>query len=264
MVTSPLAAEKKKKRAAFYKIMRRLFGALFLIFIISTFFYKVGFEQANIREAQMRHEMTELRLDLRATRQQKEQSTAALALLRADLEHAQEASDHLLLRYAEDRPTAALAELFDIAKEKQAEGVSDEHMLDVISTLTPNRSCIDANPNSKRFMLRTALSYAEDDVVTYADGRIEITGNGINARNSDGSIEAWFDPNKTVTINFTLTPYSHQQTTETEENITTESIEGMLPLSHNLIFEGRQYQFQITNSPQTGFVTITAQHCNWP
>src|SRR3546814_9216478 len=92
---------------------------------------------------------------------------------------------------------------------------------DVCSSDLP-RSC-DGEPDTKRFIVSTELqSGGANDAVSFGERAITVTAVGAAARNANGNLEAWYDPQKPVTVTFT------------QLGGKTIQADGMLPLHHSV------------------------------
>ncbi|MFN4088626.1 MAG: hypothetical protein ACK4QW_06215 [Alphaproteobacteria bacterium] len=121
----------------------------------------------------------------------------------------------------------------------------------VIGAIDPKDNCR-GRPETRRFILPTPAASGGNDTVAFADGSIRITGRGESVMGAGGAPQGWFDPAKPVTIRFVQLG---GRTSETA---------GVLPLTHSVVQNKREYRFTIAAGEPRGFVFVTADECAFP
>ncbi len=152
-------------------------------------------------------------------------------------------------RYALDVPQGELARLLQRVEAQLQAGVDPDRLAFLIDAAATPASC-EGQPVTKRFMPRTPISTGPISFVRF-DDRITVTGTGEPARNPDGLAEAWYDPAFPVRLEFRTL------------NGAVSSVEGIVPLIHRMVVDGREYRFSVV-AGERWFVEVTAQSCAFP
>ncbi|HEC01417.1 MAG TPA: hypothetical protein ENI91_06970 [Sphingomonadales bacterium] len=145
-------------------------------------------------------------------------------------------------------PNKEIQDLLTVINQKAADGIKPPRMARLIAGLSKDETCTEPS-QSKRIVIHTPVSQQQDGSVSFYRGLITITGKGSPTLNEQGNPEAWYDPTKPVTANFTL-PGGESQTAS-----------GTLPLYHSVIIKDKEYRFTII-SGRRAFADITVQSCN--
>jgi hypothetical protein len=153
--------------------------------------------------------------------------------------------------YDRDVPSGALATLMGRIREKLEAGVDLSRFEFLIEAAGKPRAC-DNKPVTKRFMVRTPISRAANDSVSFAKNRITITALGESALNAEGKVEAWFDPARSIALRFTQ--IGGKTTVE----------KGKLPLHTSVIVDDNEYKYSVVAGAQRGFVEVTGERCDFP
>jgi len=217
--------------------------ALGLIVGSGIYAYDTGSE---IAKAQI----TDLQREIDALTQRITTLESENARLRADQIVAQQRLEEAKTRYAQDVPTGRVATLLNNLREKLDAGVDQDRLAFLIASAANPRTC-DEQPVTKRFLVRTPLYQGANDSVSFADGAIVVTAEGVAATDAQGRVEAWFDPAKPVTLH--LTRIGGDTVDKT----------GMLPLHVSLVAGQSEYRFAAVEGPQ-GFVQISGDRCDYP
>lgn len=144
-------------------------------------------------------------------------------------------------------PSEDTKNLLTVINDRVIEGVKVARMARVIKGLTLNQKC-NANSNSRRFMVITPVSPERNSSVSFMRGMITVSGQGSAALSKKGNPEAWFDPQKDVSINFTLPGGEKQET------------KGTLPLYYSMVVGENEYRFSI-NAGRRSFADVSVQKC---
>lgn len=206
--------------------------------------YQVGVSQKAAEVTRLEAQIDELR-----EANQHLSSRAAQALQQA--EQARTARAEIEARYTEEVPDGALRDLIDRVEARLREGVPAERLAFVVDSVTRERDC-DDDAVVRRFLVRTPLGGEQGSVVGFWDNRITVTGDGVPARNAQGQPEAWFDQTQPVELRFTQLGGEE------------ETASGVLPITHSVVVDDREWRFQVVPAEQRGFVQIIGQSCAWP
>jgi len=154
-------------------------------------------------------------------------------------------------QYEAEVPQGAAKEIMVHVIQRLKAGIDAERIAFVVSTVENETEC-DSEVESKRFLLRTALTTGGANSSVAFQNTVTVTGLGESARDSAGNIEARFDPNQPVTIDFILV--GGRKISEV----------GLLPLHKSIVVESTEYRFTVSTSPTQGFVTVAGQRCAYP
>jgi hypothetical protein len=231
----------RRRRQAFWRVFRFLF-AIAAVLAVCSYGYQVGVSASQARTDQLEADLVgfqranlDLRDQITLARQQSDEAKAALASMRQ--------------RYAAEVPTGPAAELLGQLRAQLGAGIEADRLAFLIEVAGSEGAC-QSEPETKRFMPRTPISTGPLSYVRFAD-RITITGAGESARSETGLPEAWFDPAKPIRLEF-----------RTIDGATT-SVEGIVPFTHQMVFDGTEYRFSAVGS-EPRFVEMTAQACPLP
>lgn len=217
--------------------------ALALILGAGVYAYDTGSQIARTR-------VTDLEREIAALGQRIADLEGENARLRADQIVAQQRLEEARALYDRDVPTGQLAALVVSLQARLESGVDPERLDFLIASAANPRTC-DAQPVTKRFLVRTPLYEGANDAVAFAEGAITVTAVGEAATDADGRVEAWFDPAKPITLQFTRIGGEAVQET------------GTLPLHASLVAGGSEYRFTAIEGPQ-GFVQVAGDRCDYP
>ncbi|MSP81418.1 MAG: hypothetical protein EXQ94_00420 [Alphaproteobacteria bacterium] len=171
----------------------------------------------------------------------------AMAARLGSAESALEASEG---RYERDVPKGPIKDLAARLAARLADGVDPERLGFVLQHVSQEKSCDDA-PQTKRFIIQTAIGTSAGTSVGFGGGAITVTGVGESAADSFGNPLAQFDPGLPVTLLFTTLSGAETR------------VSGPLPLHHALVDGASEYRFAaLPGSP--GFVSVTAERCDFP
>ena len=162
---------------------------------------------------------------------------AALARLEAD--------------YAANVPQGAVRKLVTEVRDRLQAGVPADRLAFLLRNATVEPVC-EETVETKRLHARTPIASDVRNTVSFAGGRISLSGEGEPSHDEAGRPEAWFDPALPVALHF-LTISG-----------TAESIEIVLPVAHALIFGGHEYRIQAAASNRRGYIEVAVQVCDYP
>ncbi len=228
---------------------RRMWGGLirFIIYIgivLATAMTAYEFGAEDI-EGQRRLHQEQL-LEFEQARSVSEQEAANL---RVAVEKAKLAVAEWERRYDADVPTGRRKELLDLVSERLAAGVDPERLAFLIRAAEEKRDCEEVE--TKRFLVRTPLYDGANTSVTFANEAVAVTGSGESETTANGLPQAWYDPQKPVTLLFTRID---GQRTE---------VSGLLPLQQSVIHDGVEHHFLVKPGAR-GFAQVAAERCAYP
>lgn len=194
---------------------------------------------------------SEIAFKQRALKLQEEKDSLDMLVteLRTKVQETQMRYQQLEERFQTEVPTGDLSSLTKLVEQQLKDGIDKDRLAFVITSARPPRNC--ASPVTKRFILPTPAYKGADTAVSFAEGAITVTGEGVSAIAENGQPEAWFDPGKSVKIKFTI--LGGADTVK----------EQLLPIHHSMIVDGREHRFTVAKGPRS-FVTVTADHCDYP
>lgn len=232
-------AERRRRRARMLAFLAVL-GALLLLGALA---YESGSRLAQVETDALRQEIDRQRRTIAALQQQIAQADTLRQQAEARVREWEQ-------RYASDVPTGAARDLFMEMQQRLREGLAPERVRLVLRTMTDGTKC-DPAQETRRFLLATPLTRGGQTSVSFA-GAIVVTGEGQSARAADGAPQAWYDPAAPVTI-VAIQPGGGR--TETR---------GHLPLAFSVVRGTNEHRFLVTEADLRGFVSVTAERCDYP
>lgn len=154
-------------------------------------------------------------------------------------------------RYRQDVPKGAARQIYALVANQLAAGVTADRLAFVINSADQGQAC-ENKPVTKRFLIKTPVSGANNRSVSFADNAITVIGEGQSATNDANQPEAWFDPAKPITVLFSRLGGKTSQVT------------GILPLHHSVVLGDKEYRFTITAGDARGFVNVAGDRCKFP
>ncbi len=232
----------RRRRTIRWKVVKAVF-VLGLLLAAGLFAYETGSIAALQPVNRLEKQVAELSRTLTALQETNTELTAAA-------EAARNREAEWQQRYQAEVPTGHSKDLFELIRNRMADGVEAKRLAFVIEATGNLRSC-DSNPMTKRFLVQTPLYQGANDSVSFGGETITITARGPNATNPEGNAEAWFDPAKPLTVRFTQIGGGATEKT------------GKLPMHHSVVVRDSEYRFAIQRGPQ-GFVKVTGERCKFP
>lgn len=211
---------------------------------IGYYAYEAGTRLAMRDTTELRQQVTDLTTRLAGVQRDKDQ-------LQRDLAAATGQAEDLRKRYESDVPTGAISELLRVMRTKLAAGVKPERIAGVINAVENTRSC-DDKPTSKRFVVRINAQRPTNDTASFADRLITVSAAGSAATDAEGRPQAWFDPAKPLTVNFTRIGGESS------------AASGVLPLQHSVVLGDTEHRFVVTPGDARGFLLVTSDSCKYP
>ena len=232
---------RRRRSQALWRSLRFLFGVV-AVLGVGIYGYLVGVSAGEARSEQLETDLVRFQranLDLR--------DQVALAGRRSD--EAEAALDDMRRRYAANILTGDEADLLEQVRVQLGAGVAPERLAFLIEAAGVD-ACRSA-PVTKRFMPRTPISTGPRSFIRF-DDRITVNGDGESARNEAGLPEAWYDSAKPVRLEFRML------------DGTLTNIEGVVPFTHQMAADGREYRFSAVQGADRRFLEMTAQSCPLP
>lgn len=233
--------ERRRRRRFWIRVMKT---TLFLALVagIGLFSYQMGIEQVKGREVGLREEIATLE-------DRNVELERHVAGLQEALRTAEVQVNELETRLRRETLHGDLARLSKLVAERMTAGVAPDRLAFVINATSMPRNC--EGPETKRFILPTPIYRGTNTVVGFANGAVTVSGEGEAARNREGKLEGWFDPQQPVTIHFT------------EDNGRETEVSGLLPLRQSVVAGTTEHRFTISAGSRS-FVEVTAERCPFP
>lgn len=227
-----------RKRAA--EARRKTMSFIIVVGGLCSGSYWWGME--NARSSEMAYKQQAVKLQ-----QEKTELEKTVTSLRSDATSAQIRNQQLQARYDQEVPTGAYKQLADILKKQLDSGVKPERLLPVLQAVRPPKNCVE--PATKRFVMQTPVYKGPHGNVTFGNGLITVTGQGEPAVSQSGSLEAWYDPGKPVTITFTET--GGKEVVK----------KGLLPIEYSTVIANKEYRFNVA-AGERSFISVTSDSCD--
>lgn len=239
-----LHESRQRRRRRFWWGVTKWTLALALILAAGAWSYRIGSQLAEREVVKAEEEVAALKQEVAGLQQQ----SAALA---TDLARAREAIAAWEARYQREVPTGFVREMMQLVKQKLEAGADEERLAFLVSAADKPRVC-DDQPETKRFIVSTELQEGgANDAVSFGERAITVTARGEAARDANGNLEAWYDPEKPINVTFT------------QLGGKTVTAEGTLPLHHSVVSGSDEYRFTALPGAR-GFLTVTADRCDYP
>lgn len=232
----------RRYRRRFWVGLAKVVGILLVALSIGLFSYQMGVEQFKGRDANLREEVAQL------NRQNAELHLVATQMQYA-ARNAEARAAELEERLTRELPQGARARLLALVTERLNGGLDAERLAFVIRQAEMPRNC--QAPENKRLVASTPLTRSGARGVSFANGMITVTADGISVRNKEGNPESWFDPAQPVTIHIAALG---GKATE---------IAGVLPLQASIVHANVEYRFSFAAGSRST-VEVTTDRCPFP
>lgn len=216
--------------------------ALSVVLVAALFSYQMGIEQLKGRDTALREEVSALSMrnaELELLAQQMKGAAKTAESRARDMEQ----------QLRRDVPSGDRARLLEQITRRLEAGVQADRLAFVIEHTENPRNC--KNPENKRFVLATPILKSGVRGTTFANGAVTVTGEGVSARNAQKEPESWYDPGQPVTLRIAIMGGKQ------------ETVEGVLPLHHNIVAEGVEYRFVFAAGSRS-YVDATVDRCPFP
>lgn len=227
---SSKSRERARRRKALILRVGRWVTVIVALLGIGYSSYQGGLALADLK-------VVSLRTELEQVTRERDNARAARDNIQAVLAKANEQNASLQSRYDSDVPTGTIADLLKAVRDRIAEGISPDRIMDALRTVRAVTAC-DGRPVTRRFALRAGAQPAPDDTVSFADGLVSLY-----------ITPAPDDPTRALTAHFTR-PGGAPVT-----------VSGPSPLRATLPLDNAELRFTIANSDLRGFVTATMNSC---
>lgn len=239
-----LHENRQRQRRRFWWGVTKWVLAVALILAAGAYSYRFGAQLAERDVEKAKERIAELEGEVDSLQQQR-------AVLATELAKARESITGWQARYEREVPTGFLREMLVLVEEKLAAGADRDRLAFLVAAADKPQVC-DEQPETKRFIVTTELQVGgANDAISFAERTITVTAKGEAARDANGNLEAWYDPEKPLTL--TITHLGGK----------TEQAEGALPLHHSLVVGDDEYRFTALPGAR-GFLTVTSDRCNYP
>ncbi len=226
----------------------RFFG-LFVIMAIAACFFAGGFYFGKLRRGQ---EGIALREEFAVLAAERDKLQESITGLRAEAQTATLRFEEAQKTYQDVAPGGAAGEVMELVSKELAGGTDPQRLIFLIRSARPPRNCID--PETRRFIVSTPAYSGAESTVGIENGAIIVKGAGTSARNAKGENEAWYDPTKTVNLEFVITD---------AKGARTEKKQGAMPISHAVVMGEREYRFTVSEGARS-FAKVTYDSCDYP
>ncbi|MEH6474780.1 MAG: hypothetical protein V7727_03780 [Sneathiella sp.] len=235
-------SEKKKARERRTRVVKFLFYIL-LLGAAGAYGYFEGQS-----EGDHRYETSQDQRDILAkdVTQLKEKTRAAMDKQSAALTEARAWRD----KFENEIPKGEVLEILDLVRTRMDDGLDAIRLKNLISLAQNTKNC-DLKPETKRFIINTPIFTQIENSISLAGGTVTVKGDGASSVNSEEKPEAWYDPEKPVTIKFTKLGGAN------------EIITGNLPIHKSIVFGLDEFRFSILKGKQS-FASISVTRCDFP
>ncbi|GAB4394819.1 MAG: hypothetical protein Tsb0032_23480 [Kiloniellaceae bacterium] len=239
-----LHENRQRRRRRFWWGVTKWSLALAMIVAAGIYSYRFGTDLARHEVVKAEARIAELTAEVDGLQQQ----SAALA---TDLARARETITGWEARYKREVPTGFVREMMQLVQQKLEAGADEERLAFLVSAADKPRVC-DEQPETKRFIVTTELQTGgANDAVSFGERSITVTARGEAARDANGNLEAWYDPEKPLSVTFT------------QLGGKTVTAEGPLPLHYSVVAGDDEFRFTALPGAR-GFLTVTADRCDYP
>ncbi|MGH6934178.1 MAG: cell division protein ZapB [Dongiaceae bacterium] len=218
--------------------------AMALVFVSGLYAYQTGTSLARIDLNRLEQKVADLSQTIDGLRNE----NAELKATRAD---AEQRAVQWEQRYQAEVPSGRAKAIYDLAQQKIKDGVDPGRLAFIIGAAANPRVC-DEPTESRTIMVRTSINKTGKNSASFANRTVTATAEGQPVVNDAGQKEAWFDTAQPVMLRFAEIG---GQTTEAA---------GILPLQQDWVVGDSEFRFNILAEERRGFVTITAERCNFP
>ncbi|MBX2834340.1 MAG: hypothetical protein KTR28_05140 [Micavibrio sp.] len=223
----------------------RMAGIITVFILVVVSFatgYLVGNKKAGHQERYLKRQVEQLEDDNSGMQDQ-------ITELRAETQTANARFEQLQELYNETVPEGPMKDLVSLLKKQVDEGRDPERLAFLIRSARPPRNCTE--PQTKRFVVSTPTYQGPDSKIVLADGALVVTANGASAMNGEGAPEAWYDPSKSVAIEFTGLGGK------------AETKSGVMPIHHSIVIADKEYRMSVTEGAKS-FAKISFDSCDYP
>jgi hypothetical protein len=219
----------------------------FKLFKLSAFLGVIGatgFYGYEVGQRLSMEEIAGLRQDIERLSATEGARRDEMAKLEAELADTRKRADEFQALYQSVAPSDELKELIGLMRAKLDGGIDAKRMAFVISQAERPKRC--GAEASKRFIVKTPRYDGGSTWVRFND-LITVTADGAGGNNG---AEQWFDPDKPVTVKFTVIGGKEGQ------------VSGKLPLQHSMVVKNGEYRFTVAPGAR-GFVEVTGDRCEY-
>ena len=227
------------------RFWQRIAGFVIVIILMLVFVglgFVLGQQTVRQRDNSMEQQLAVLTKERDALRE-------SFMELKAEAQTATVRFQQLQQSYDQKVPEGPIEDLIALVHKQIDEGMQPDRLAFLIRSARPPRNCTE--PETVRFVPKTPAYKGADSIVSLADGAVSIKGQGFSALNDKGEPQAWFDPTKSVEIEFTF------------QDGKTQKKQGILPLYHTMVIGAREYRLGISEGAKS-FAKIVYDSCDYP
>jgi len=235
-------SEKKKARER----RNRFFKFLFYVLLLGgagVYGYFEGQSEGDHRFATSQDQREILAKEVT---QLKEKTRSAMDKQSAALTEARSWRD----KFENEIPKGELLEILELIKVRMDDGLDAVRLKNIISLAQNTKNC-DLKPEVKRFIINTPIFTQAENSISLGGGTVTVTGNGVSSVNAEEKPEAWYNPEKPISVIFTKLGGS------------TETVSGNLPIHKSVVFGTDEFRFSILKGKQS-FASISVTRCDFP
>lgn len=148
-------------------------------------------------------------------------------------------------------PQGELEILVDLLRARMDQGVPPERLRFVVEQAQRERRCRDGIIQ-RRLAPRLPEEVTPLQTIAFLDNRITVSATATAAIAENGAPEPWFDPSQPVQIRVLRIGGG------------IELVEGVLPLGHSVVADGREHRFGFASSAKKGLIELALQDCAYP
>lgn len=243
ILSTAVRRRQQRLRTFFWNLAKTLLLLLLLV-IVSYAAFEAGSAKNSESVLRMRSELASAedeKLELIAAKETAEERVRRMASTLGQLEN----------DFQEQVPDGELANLLDVIRTRLNDGMETERLQFLLEAAALERSC-DRSTETQPLLVRTPLSTALDNTVGFANNRVVLSAEGQPMRDESGVAMGFFDPDKPIAIRFLMISGE------------IERVSDRLPLTHSVVVDDDEYQFQVLVDSRRGYLSVTVRRCDYP
>ena len=221
---------------------RRIITLVLLAVFLAGLFYWWGAE--NVRSSEVAYKQQAIKLQ-----EERAAVDQTITQLRSEVQSTNMRYQQLEEKYKQEVPQGDFRKLTDLIKKQLDAGIKPDRLAFVIESARPPRNCSEAQ--AKKFVVKTPVYSGPHGAVSFGNGVVTVSAEGVPSVSATGAKEAWYDPGKPVKVIFT--EIGGQQKIK----------EGLLPIQHATVVGNKEYRFTIAAGDRS-FIVVTSDSCDYP
>ena len=153
-------------------------------------------------------------------------------------------------RYRQEIPTGELKALYELTRERLADGVDSARLAFILQQASQQGDCAETI-ETKRFYVKTPFYNGGNDTVAFANSAIVVTAQGSASIDGTGNQQVRYDPAQPVVVRFARLGGDASKAS------------GLLPLHHAMVIGDKEFRFSVV-AGEPGMVNVTAGRCPFP